>query len=268
MEDREKVQDFSSRVSTIINQIKSSGDEIKDKKVVEKVLFDHVAVAIEELKDLSKMIIYELIGSLLAHEQRINRSCTPSIDQAFKYKQEKNEDDAKFVKEDYDVMFVSLNSEEKSKSQWYLDSGASNHMTSNKDMFVELNSDITSTVVFGDGSYQDSKGKGTIVVPTLGDDLIYFGTNKAMVAEFKNQMMKEFEMTGLRLMKYFLGIQVKKSSIDDRKNTSGYIFCLGSNVISWSSRKQKYVSLSSAEAKYITSTDAACEARNFKGHEV
>ncbi|XP_047331160.1 uncharacterized protein LOC124934686 [Impatiens glandulifera] len=93
MEDREKVQDFSSRVSTIVNQIKSSEDEIKDKKVVEKVLrslpqkFDHVAAAIEESKDLSKMTIYELTGSLLAHEQRINRSCTPSTDQAFKSKQ-------------------------------------------------------------------------------------------------------------------------------------------------------------------------------------
>ncbi|XP_047326373.1 uncharacterized protein LOC124930050 [Impatiens glandulifera] len=123
MEDREKVQDFSSRVSTIVNQIKSSGDEIKDKKVVEKVLrslpqkFDHVAAAIEESKDLSKMTIYELTGSLLAHEQRINRSYTPSTDQAFKSKQEKKEDDAKFVKEDYDVMFVSLNGEEKSKSR-------------------------------------------------------------------------------------------------------------------------------------------------------
>ncbi|XP_047340082.1 uncharacterized protein LOC124943649 [Impatiens glandulifera] len=58
--------------------------------------------------------------------------------------------------------------QDKSKRQWYLDSGASNHMRSNKDMFVEINSDITSTVVLGDGSYQDAKGKRIIAVPTLG----------------------------------------------------------------------------------------------------
>ncbi|XP_051135003.1 uncharacterized mitochondrial protein AtMg00810-like [Andrographis paniculata] len=36
-------------------------------------------------------------------------------------------------------------------------------------------------------------------------------------------------------------------SQDDRKSTSGYIFCLGSKAISWSSKKQNSVAMSSAE---------------------
>uniref|UniRef100_A0A803L0D4 Reverse transcriptase Ty1/copia-type domain-containing protein n=1 Tax=Chenopodium quinoa TaxID=63459 RepID=A0A803L0D4_CHEQI len=49
-------------------------------------------------------------------------------------------------------------------------------------------------------------------------------------------------------------------SIDDRRSTSGYVFQLGSKSVSWSSRKQATVALSSAEAEYISATSAACEA--------
>ncbi|CAJ2661762.1 unnamed protein product [Trifolium pratense] len=40
-------------------------------------------------------------------------------------------------------------------------------------------------------------------------------------------------------------------SADDRKNTSGACFFLGSNLVSWFSKKQNSVSLSAAEAEYI-----------------
>lgn len=74
IEERETVQGFSSRVSNIDNQIKSNGDKIKDKRVVEKVLqslppnFDNAAVEIDESKDSSKMTMYELTCSLLVHK--------------------------------------------------------------------------------------------------------------------------------------------------------------------------------------------------------
>ena len=41
-------------------------------------------------------------------------------------------------------------------------------------------------------------------------------------------------------------------SVDDRKSTSGGCFYLGNNLVSWMSKKQNFVSLSTAEAKYIT----------------
>ncbi|XP_057537921.1 secreted RxLR effector protein 161-like [Amaranthus tricolor] len=49
-------------------------------------------------------------------------------------------------------------------------------------------------------------------------------------------------------------------SVDDRKSTSGYVFQLGNKVVSWSSKKQATVALSSAEAEYIAATSAAREA--------
>jgi hypothetical protein len=49
-------------------------------------------------------------------------------------------------------------------------------------------------------------------------------------------------------------------SASDRKSTSGVCFSLGSAMISWASRKQKSVTLNTAEAEYIAACDACTEA--------
>jgi len=54
------------------------------------------------------------------------------------------------------------------------------------------------------------------------------------------------------------------SSVVDRKSTSGCCFSLGSTLISWMSRKQKSVALSTAEAEYIVASLASCEAVWFR----
>eukprot|EP00253_Pinus_taeda_P020410 PITA_20410 len=49
-------------------------------------------------------------------------------------------------------------------------------------------------------------------------------------------------------------------SVDDRKSTSDYVFHIGTGAISWASKKQPIVALSIAEAKYMATTAAACQA--------
>ncbi|GJR95217.1 zinc finger, CCHC-type containing protein [Tanacetum coccineum] len=49
-------------------------------------------------------------------------------------------------------------------SQWYLDNGASNHMTGMRDHFENLDEKVSGRVKFGDGSYIEIKGKGSIVI--------------------------------------------------------------------------------------------------------
>lgn len=47
---------------------------------------------------------------------------------------------------------------------------------------------------------------------------------------------------------------------DDRRSTSGFIFMFGTGAVSWSSKKQQIVTLSTTEAEFIAATACACQA--------
>ena len=46
----------------------------------------------------------------------------------------------------------------------------------------------------------------------------------------------------------------------ERKTATSYVFQLGSKVISWSSKKQAIVAVSSTKVEYVATTSATCEA--------
>jgi len=58
--------------------------------------------------------------------------------------------------------------------------------------------------------------------------------------------------------------------LNDRKSTSGYVFTLAGTAVSWKSKKQSLVSLSSTEAEYIGCSEAAREAIGLRQlyHEI
>ncbi|KAL8108002.1 hypothetical protein AgCh_024430 [Apium graveolens] len=74
------------------------------------------------------------------------------------------------VKEDKDVgtdIFLTYKGDEEgNKNVWYLDSGASNHMSGHKDLFTEIDETVTGEVTFGDSSKIPIKGKCTITIMT------------------------------------------------------------------------------------------------------
>ena len=53
---------------------------------------------------------------------------------------------------------------------WYLDTGASNHMTGDRSVFADLDENIAGTVRFGDNSIIDIRGHGIVMFAMRGDE--------------------------------------------------------------------------------------------------
>lgn len=77
MEEKETINDFTTIITRLENQVKACGETLTKQYVVAKILgsltprFDDVVVAIEESKDLATMSKEEMKNSLEAHEKRM-----------------------------------------------------------------------------------------------------------------------------------------------------------------------------------------------------
>jgi len=92
MKDSESISNYSSRFQSIINQLRVNSEKKKDIRVIEKIMrsligrFDYVVATIEEGRVLSTMTIEGLMGSLCAHEYRMNQRSVEPVEQAFQSK--------------------------------------------------------------------------------------------------------------------------------------------------------------------------------------
>ncbi|KAK8562865.1 hypothetical protein V6N12_010929 [Hibiscus sabdariffa] len=74
MDPNEDIKGMFNHFSTIVNQLKGLGEEISEEKLIRKLIYslpeswDSKKTAIIEAKDLKKLKLDELIGSLLTHE--------------------------------------------------------------------------------------------------------------------------------------------------------------------------------------------------------
>ena len=72
MEEEETVRQYTDRLMKVINQIKLLGEELNDKRIVEKVLvsllekFESKISFLEDSRDLTSMFLTELVNALQA----------------------------------------------------------------------------------------------------------------------------------------------------------------------------------------------------------
>eukprot|EP00253_Pinus_taeda_P026976 PITA_26976 len=126
-----------------------------------------------------------------------------------------------------------------------------------QDWYAKMNSfhlDIGFSRCHSDNTvYTKKVGKALIILVLYVDDLILTGSDPNLINHVNSSLKKKFEMTDLRHLHYFLGLQVLQSK-------EGYVFTLGSGPITWACKKQSAIFLSSAEAEYRGTIETSKEA--------
>eukprot|EP00253_Pinus_taeda_P020411 PITA_20411 len=80
MKESDNIDSFFTQVIGLVTQIRSHGEILKERRIVEKLLrvlpskFDVIVTTIEETKDLTNFSVDELHASLITHEQRLSRN--------------------------------------------------------------------------------------------------------------------------------------------------------------------------------------------------
>ena len=62
--------------------------------------------------------------------------------------------------------------------------------------------------------YVKHQSNEVLMISLYVDDLLVTGNNAGMIQEFKQEMMKVFEMTDLGLMTFFLGLEIKQAEYE------------------------------------------------------
>ncbi|XP_074351571.1 uncharacterized protein LOC141690694 [Apium graveolens] len=155
---------------------------MEEASVVRKILravpgkFLQIALNIEKFRDMKTMKVEEVIGRLKAHEERMKGRSESFGGQLLLTKEDwakrttnyggTDQDEGGTVLLNEEKVFPDISRDGSTKSDnnlWYLDNGASHHMTGHREKFSELNKNVTGNVRFGYGSTVKIEGKGMIV---------------------------------------------------------------------------------------------------------
>ena len=85
MKESDNIDSFFTHVIGLVTQIRTYGEVLKERRIVEKLLrvhsskFDVIVTTIEETKDLTNFSVDELHASLITHEQKLSRNENSSL---------------------------------------------------------------------------------------------------------------------------------------------------------------------------------------------
>ncbi|KAH9671981.1 hypothetical protein KPL70_017541 [Citrus sinensis] len=201
MKASKSISDYFTRVVTVFNELKRNGEELKEegckpmkknkkrskesknnfsrwksiqRKEKKAPTTREGTMSEVEVEDEVEVVVMDEVGisttttpimpkekaqpedEAEAIQDRECRAPSTRIEERVNYAEEKNGEDGTLLLARNDTSGGQENT-------WYLDTGASNHMSGNRSMFVQLSEFVNGSVTFGDDSKVLVKGRGNIL---------------------------------------------------------------------------------------------------------
>ncbi|XP_019430190.1 PREDICTED: uncharacterized protein LOC109337631 [Lupinus angustifolius] len=168
MRDLETIKEYFDKLLAIANNVRLLGTEFSDSRIVQKNLFtlpekyEAVISSMKMAKDISSITLVELLNALQTQEQR---KLIREHEKICKSQQQQGQ--AKVVEDQpqKEQLFpVSCLATNYSTECWLIDSGCTNHMTYDRELFREHDKTTIFKVRIGNGAYITAKRKGTVAI--------------------------------------------------------------------------------------------------------
>ncbi|WKA06735.1 hypothetical protein VitviT2T_024621 [Vitis vinifera] len=270
-----------SRFLVIVNELEALGKTYTEVEKVMKILrslpkkWETKVTAIQEAKDLTKLSLEELIGSLMTYEIELyNHQRVEENEKSIAFMAITNDDEEEESESESE-------SDESAKEIWKLLEVTYEGNDEVKESKINvLMHDYKLFSIKEFESIVEMFSRFLVIVNELETLEKTYTEVQELYDVYMGQPTELHLQTAKRVLRYLrgttnLGIFYKKGGndklvaftdsdyaddLEDRKSTSGYVFMLSSGAVSWSSRKQPVVSLSTTEVEFIAATSCACQA--------
>nr|GFB51696.1 zinc finger, CCHC-type [Tanacetum cinerariifolium] len=138
-----------AKLNGYATKAKELGKTLDESLLVRKLLdstpdrFVQIVASIEQTSDLDEITLDEITGKLKAFEERIKLR---------KGGQVESQENLLFAQGEQSRKGRRFSKRGGDASMWYLDNGASNHMTETKSHFKDIDESVSGRIRFGDGS--------------------------------------------------------------------------------------------------------------------
>ncbi|XP_047270435.1 uncharacterized protein LOC107874030 [Capsicum annuum] len=166
MKESETIKDYADKLLDLANKVRLFGKDFTDERIAQKMLatlsekYEATISSLENSKDLSSITLAELVNAL----QETKKNQKQMQGNNYNNQGGSNPPCPHYKKINHSQQKSTCFASKNTSENWLIDSGCTNYMTSDQNLFKDLDISVISKVKSGNGENLDAKGKGIVAI--------------------------------------------------------------------------------------------------------